>query len=614
LGVIVSVVTGTQDEPGWLRLRLDPGGLLYTAAAIVGGLNFMGAGLRALRDLRLDMNFLMSVAIVAAIVIGEPFEAATLAFLFSVAELLERYAMDRGRRAIADLLALTPERAERLLLDGESETVPIETLKPGDRVRVRPGGRIPADGRVIGGDSTADEATITGESLPQPKQPGNHVFAGTFNIDGSIDLEVTADAQHSIVARIVSLVRQAEARRAPVERFVQRFARVYTPLVTVVAVVVMFAPPLLGVGGGWLQWFVRGLTLLVIACPCALVIATPVTIVSALTSAARHGVIIKGGVYLETLGRVKSLATDKTGTLTTGRLAVEDVQVRGPVDRSIVLGRLAAAESRSEHPVAAAITTYAREHGIPADASVAAFSAVGGKGIRATVDGSALLAGTEELVGEEVAKRWGPTPAGSTRIFVTSSDGADAVVQLSDQIRPDAPAVIQALHRLGIRPIVMITGDGKDAARKVAAGAGIDDVRARLLPEEKVAVIRALREQHGSVAMLGDGVNDAPALAEANVGIAMGAAGSPASIETADVALMSDDIAKLPYAIALARRAHRTIRFNIALALGLKGLLAVGAVAGFVSLALAVLVGDMGASLVVILNALRVARTSHRVE
>jgi Cd2+/Zn2+-exporting ATPase len=599
-------VTRTPDQAGWLAVRLDAAGLLYTAASIVGGTNFFGAGLRAARTLRLDMNFLMSAAIVAAILIGEPFEAASLAFLFSLAELLERYAVDRGRRSIARLLELAPERADRLLADGTIQTVPVDALRVGDRVRIRPGDKVPADGRVLTGASAINEATITGESLPREKTEGSPVFAGTLNVEGSLDVEVTADAAHSTLARIVQLVREAESRRAPVEEFVKRFARVYTPAVTIMAVLVMIGPPLIA-GAPGLEWFVRGITLLVIACPCALVIATPVTVVSALTSAARNGVLIKGGQHLEALGSLRALAIDKTGTLTTGALRVADFQTNGAAPEQL-LQRVTSLEARSEHPIAQAIVRYAEERGIQPEARVEAFTAVPGRGVRGRVRGVDLAIGTEALVHPRVVQEWGGPEPGALSIYVEAGDGAHGAFTLEDQIRGPATAVVRRLHRLGIRPIVMLTGDAAAAAQVIAAAAGVDEVRWRLLPEQKVETVRELRTRFGTIGMLGDGVNDAPALAAANVGLAMGAAGSPATIETADVALMGDDLNKLPYAVRLARQARRTIRFNIGLALGLKLVLAAGAVLGVVSLALAVLVGDMGGSLAVTGNALRLAR------
>lgn len=604
-GLLAGYLSPTESHPGWLAIRLDTAGILYTVASAVGGLNFFGSGLRAVRTLRLDMNFLMSAAIVAAILIGEPFEAATLAFLFSFAELLERYAVDRGRRSIAKLVELAPEKADRVINGGQIEQVEVHALKVGDRIRVRPGDKIPADGKVATGASTVNESTITGESLPIGKKPGDAVFAGTLNLEGSLDIEVTVEASQSTIARIVQLVRQAEMNRAPVEEFVKKFARIYTPIVTVVAVGIMAIPPLLG--GSGLEWFTRGLTLLVIACPCALAIATPVTVVSALTSAARHGVLIKGGQHLEALGQTRALAIDKTGTLTTGQLSVTSFRASDEKLVKTLLEQVASLEARSEHPIADAIVRYATEQGMQVDLGLGTFEALLGKGIRGRFGDVDVLVGTEELVPPGVVAQWGAGEPGSIQVFVSSSTGLSGVFQLADRLRPTAPAVIDRLHQLGVKPIVMVTGDGESAAQKIARMAGVDEVHFRLLPEEKVTIVQKMRVAHGSVAMMGDGVNDAPALAAATVGIVMGAAGSPAAIETADVALMADDLDKLPYAFQLSRRARRTVRFNIGLALGLKLVLAVGAVLGMVSLAVAVLVGDMGGALVVTANALRVA-------
>lgn len=609
-GALVSLGSGAPDQAGWLRLRLDLAGVLYLASCAVGGSNFFGAAIRAVRTLRLDMSFLMSAAIIAAVLIGESFEAATLASLFSLAELLEQFAVDRGRRSIARLLELAPEVAERLLADGTTESVAVDVLRVGDRVRVRPGGKIPADGRVVGGASSVNQATVTGESLPVSKRVGDQVFASSLNAEGALDVEVTADAEHSTLARIVQLVKEAESRRAPIEEFVKRFARVYTPAVTALAVVVMVVPPVLGMGGG-LDWFVRGLTLLVVACPCALVIATPVTMVSAITSGARHGVLIKGGIHLESLARIRALAIDKTGTLTLGRLTVTEFRVDPAEARETLLGQLLAVQQLSEHPVAAAIVDYARREGVAPSGVVGDFAAAPGRGVEARLDGHWIRVGTEELVGADIASHWGSTVPGTIRTFVGTDTGVSAMFELRDQVRDSAARVVRRLHQLGIRPVVMLTGDAEAAAGEIGRATGVDEVRFRLSPEEKVVAVREMRARYGAIGMLGDGVNDAPALAEANVGLAMGAAGSAAAIEAADIALLADDLTKVPYAIRLARRARTTIRVSIGIALGLKTLLAVGAVLGLVSLPVAVLVGDMGGSLAVTLNALRVAATRH---
>jgi Cd2+/Zn2+-exporting ATPase len=606
LGLSVSWVTQVPDQPGWLKIRLDLAGLLYAAASAVGGANFFGAGVRALKALRLDMNFLMSAAIIAAILIGEPFEAATLAALFSLAELLERFAVDRSRRSVAMLLEMAPDQAERIRSDGTTETVPASALRVGERIRVRPGHRIGADGRVAAGNSAVNEAAITGESVPKAKAPGDQVFSGSLNTEGALDIEVTADAGHTVLARIAELVRAAESRRAPIERLIQRFARVYTPAVTLLAVVVIAIPPLVGLGDR-LEWFVRGITLLVIACPCALVIATPVTVVSALTSAARHGVLIKGGEHLERLGSIKALATDKTGTLTKGELEVTSFEALPESHSETLLRRIVTIESRSEHPIAKAIVRFGDGRGIRPAAHVRDFKAFPGRGVLGEADGVKIAVGTEELVGKTEAACWGALDPASIWVFAKADTGSSARISVADAVRPEAKALVDQLHQLGVGPVVLLTGDQQGPAEAIGRAVGVDLIRARLLPEEKVAAVSALRARYGSVAMIGDGVNDAPALAEASVGIAMGAAGSPAAIETADVALMADDLTRVPYAIRLSQMARSTARFNIAVALGLKLTLAVGAVLGVVSLAVAVLVGDMGGSLLVILNSLRMA-------
>jgi Cd2+/Zn2+-exporting ATPase len=452
-----------------------------------------------------------------------------------------------------------------------------------------------------------NEASLTGESVPVAKRVGDAVYASTGNRDGFLEIEATTDPGDTALDRIVKLVRQAQARRAPIEQSIQQFARYYTPAVTVLAALTMTVPPLLG-WGTWLDWFVRGLTLLVVACPCALVIATPVTVVSAITSSARNGVLIKGGEYLEALGGTCAIAFDKTGTLTLGQLEVTDVIPLDNGSPEAVLALAAAVETRSEHPIAKAIVERAR--GTRSGPEVKEFQARPGRGILARVDGSEVRVGTPDLFPgmDRPPEMRELERAGKTVVLVGRDGRFVGMIALADTIRPEAPDVVRRLRHLGMHEQVMLTGDQEWVARAVAAELGIDEVRATLLPEEKVAAVEELERRHGGVAMLGDGVNDAPALAAASVGIAMGGIGSPAAIETADVALMADDLAMLPYAVRVARLARRLVRFNIALALGLKLLLAVGAVGGVVSLLVAVLVGDVGASLTVTLNAMRLAR------
>jgi len=596
---------------------LDPAGLLFLAGAFVGGLNFFAKGVRSARSLRLDMNFLMTVAILGAVMIGEPLEAAAIAFLFSLAELLEHSAVVRARNSIDELLRLAPETACVVDDDGAERVVPTSDLRAGQRVRVRPGEKIPIDGVVRDGESAVDQANVTGESVPVRKSLGDVVYGSTLNTEGYLEVEATTDAGDTTIERIARLVREAQGQRSPTEQFVKTFARYYTPIVTGLAVAVMIVPPMLGFGAN-LTWFVRGLTLLVIACPCALVIATPVTIMSALTAAARNGVLIKGGEYVEAFGATCAIAFDKTGTLTLGRLEVTDVI---PVSQSDAdfLRLVASAERGSEHPIARAVVAHARDvlpdlgDGLPLES----FRAHPGLGVSARLDGLPLVVGTEELLrqtgaddlDESLRERFDAREREGKTVMVASLDGSViGLVALSDTLRPEAAGVLAQLRKDGVHHQIILTGDQPYSAQAVGAAVGADRVLAKLKPAEKVEAIRRLSEAHKYVAMLGDGVNDAPALASADVGIAMGGAGSPATIETADIVLMGDDLAMLPYARRVSRMARSLVRFNIAFALGLKALLAIGAVGGFVSLLVAVLVGDLGASLAVTLNAMRLGR------
>lgn len=605
-GSTLALATGEPDVAGWFRLRLDAAGVLLTIGALVGGWNFLPKGLRAARTLRLDMNFLMTVAIGGALLIGEPIEAAAIAVLFSLAELLEASAVTRARRSIEELLRLSPDRATVVRGDGSESVVDASALRTGDRVRVRPGERTPIDGVVAAGESEVDESTVTGESVPVPKRLGDSVFAGTIPLGGFLEVTATTDAGDSTLDRIVRLVRQAQSQRAPIEKFVDRFARRYTPAVTALAAATMLVPPLLGWGSG-LEWFTRGLTLLVVACPCALVIATPVTVVSALTTAARHGVLIKSGEHLEALGGACAMAFDKTGSLTHGRLQVTDIVPVDEADAKEVLALAAAVEARSEHPIGRAIAALAKDVALP---DVTEFQARPGRGVVGRVGGREVKVGAPLLFPyvELPTAMVSLEGQGKTVVLVGIDGRIVALVALADTLRPEAPAVLKELARLGVHEQVMLTGDREVVARPHADRLAITDVRASLLPEGKVEAVRALASRHRGVAMLGDGVNDAPALAAATVGIAMGAAGSPAAIESADVALMADDLVMLPYALRVARLARRLVRLNIALALGLKLFLAVGAVTGTVTLMVAVLVGDVGASVAVTLNAMRLGK------
>lgn len=601
-------------------------GLFFILAAVVGGWNFFPKGIRSVRALSLDMNFLMTVAIVGAAGIGEYLEAGAIAFLFSLAELLERFSVDRARRSIESLLDLSPEMATVVSGDDEVRRY-VEDVVPGDLVVVRPGERIPVDGVVEGGGSAVDQSPVTGESMPVDKGEGDEVFAGTVNGEGHLRIRVDKAAEDTTLARMIHLVEEAEGRRTRSERFVERFARWYTPAVTVGAVLVAAGPPLL-VGAPFGEWFVRGLTLLVIACPCALVISTPVAVVSGVTAAARNGVLIKGGVHLEAMGEVEVVAFDKTGTLTRGHPEVVDIVPApgGRVTEFDVLGSAAAVERYSEHPLARAIVRAAKAR-MPAGVGhasttnpsskaegqpdVEAFESIRGLGVRARLDGRECQVGQPELfedlagLDDEIHRL---RREGKTVVCVGPPERTHGLLALADRPRPAAARAVAALRKAGVKHIVMLTGDNVETALSIAREVGIDEVRAGLMPEEKVRIVEELEATAGRVAMVGDGVNDGPALAAASVGIAMGAAGSDTALETADIALLGDDLSKLAYLYRLSHRGRGIIRQNIAASIALKGGLAIGVPLGLVSLIVAVIVGDMGASLAVTGNSLRLAR------
>ncbi|HEX6925409.1 MAG TPA: cation-translocating P-type ATPase [Longimicrobiaceae bacterium] len=594
--------------------------VLALAAVLTGGWRVFPRGWQALRQGALDMNFLMSVAAVGALVIGAYEEGGSLMFLFAVAQLLEARSMGRARNAIRRLMELAPAQAV-VIRDGEEVRVPPDRVRPGEVVLVRPGARIPVDGEIVAGASSVNQAPITGEWIPVGKGVGDEVFAGTLNGEGALEIRSTRLASDTTLARIIHSVEEAQATRAPSQTFVDRFAHVYTPLVVGGAVLVGILPPLFGLGV-WGEWGYRALVLLVVACPCALVISTPVTVVSALAGAARRGILIKGGLHLENAGRVRAVALDKTGTLTRGEAAVVDVVALDGEDPNDMLALAASVEARSEHPLARAILRHAVSRGIALRAARDA-SAIVGRGVRAQVDGEEVYAGSARLFEEHGAL---PAPArrlldelstrGQTAVLVASRPVGHrtpprlrGVIALADEPRPEAADALRELHRAGIRQVVMLTGDHPGTARAVAdalgrPGRGLDGVRAGLLPHDKVAAVRELRREHGMILMVGDGVNDAPALAAADVGVAMGAAGTDVALETADIALMSDDLSRLSTTIRLARRAERIIRANIAFALVTKAAFVLLGLLGYATLWMAVL-ADMGASLLVVLNGLR---------
>ncbi|WP_286293378.1 heavy metal translocating P-type ATPase [Methylomarinovum tepidoasis] len=562
----------------------------------------------ALLRLRPDMNLLMTMAVAGALVLGEWFEAATVTFLFALALTLERWSVERARRAVTALLETAPETARVRAADGRIQVIPVEEVQVGMRVVVPPGEKIPVDGRVVAGHSSVNQAPITGESLPVPKAPGDEVFAGTLNGEGLLEVAVEKPAGDTTLARIIRLVAEAQERKAGVEQWVERFARRYTPAVFLAALLVWTVPPL-ALGMPWTPWFYRALVLLVIACPCALVISTPVSLVAALARAAREGVLVKGGVFLERSAGVALMAFDKTGTLTLGEPQVVQV-IPLAIDDAELLALAAALESGSTHPLAQAICRYAEARRI-SPLPVERLQVLPGRGISGSIDGRAYWLGSLRLARERVT-RWPqeltlpPQAEAGTVVALGREDRLLGLVVLSDRPRPEAVQVVDALHRLGIR-CAMLTGDHRCVAEHIARDLGIEEVHAELLPEDKVRVVEQLAREYRSVAMVGDGINDAPALARADVGIAMGAIGSDAAIEAADIALMSDDLRHLPWLVRHARRTLWIVRENITFALGVKAVFALLAMLGQATLWMAV-AADMGASLLVVANGLRLLR------
>lgn len=581
----------------------------YLAAVVFGGRFIIVKAWYAARSLRPDMNLLMTVAVLGAMVIGEWFEAATVTFLFALSLALESWSVGRARRAIAALLDLAPPVVRLLRPDGAEATVAVAEVEPGDRFIVSAGERIALDGRVVAGSSSVNQAPITGESVPVEKEVGGDVFAATINGDGTLTVEATKVAEDTTLARIIRMVEEAHSRRAPSEQWVERFARMYTPAVMALALLVCLVPPLF-FGGAWHEWFYRALVLLVIACPCALVISTPVSIVAALAASARSGVLVKGGAYIELPARLKAIAMDKTGTLTRGEPEVVRVMPFNRHSEAELLARAAALESRSTHPLARAVLRHAEEKGVrvvPAED----VQVLKGKGLTGRFDGDMYWLGSHRYVVERgkdepyIARAADDLERdGKTVIMVGNERHICGLIAVADTIRPEARDVVAQLHAAGIARVIMLTGDNRATAEAVAREAGIDEVHAELLPEDKLAKIDEMVKRFGFIGMVGDGVNDAPALARANLGIAMGAIGSDAAIETADVALMADDVSQLPWLVRHSKRTLAIIRQNIGFSLGVKAVFVVLTFVGIASLWGAI-AADMGASLLVVLNGLR---------
>ncbi|MFG7104958.1 heavy metal translocating P-type ATPase [Burkholderia pseudomallei] len=619
---VAGVAAAASEAATWLQLPVWLAAALALAAVATCGLGTYRKGWIALTNGNLNINALMSIAVTGAMAIGQWPEAAMVMVLFTVAELIEARSLDRARNAIQSLMRLAPDTVTLRQPDGTWQPVDAAQVALGAIVRVKPGERIGLDGEIVAGRSTVNQAPITGESLPVEKTEGDAVYAGTINEAGSFEYRVTAVASNTTLARIIHAVEEAQGAKAPTQRFVDSFARVYTPIVFAIALVVAIAPPLV-LDGAWRDWIYRALVLLVIACPCALVISTPVTIVSGLAAAARRGILVKGGVYLEQGRRLAWLALDKTGTITRGKPVQTDFEMRAAdVDAALVRGLAASLAARSDHPVsqavAAASAAQAGAGGVPrakpaSFADVADFEAIPGRGVRGKIDGVPYWLGNHRLVEEldcctsalearlDELERQGKT-------VVMLIDGARVLglFAVADTVKDTSRAAVAELHALGIKT-AMLTGDNPHTAQAIAQQVGIDDARGNQLPQDKLAAVEALAAGGRAVGMVGDGINDAPALARADIGFAMGAMGTDTAIETADVALMDDDLRKIPAFVRLSRATHRVLVQNIAFALAVKAVFVGLTVAGMGTMWMAVF-ADAGASLIVVGNGLRLLR------
>lgn len=584
---------------------------VYSFALIAGSWYVLPKALNAMRRLKPDMNLLMTIAVIGAVLIDEWLEASLVAFLFSLSLVLESWSVGRARRAVEALLDLAPPTV-RVLREGTAVETPAEEVPLGALFLVKPGDRIPLDGEVVRGTSEVNQAPITGESVPVLKENASPVFAGTINGDGALEVRSTKTAGDTTLAHIIKLVGSAQAKRAPSEQWVEKFARYYTPIVFASAILVFLVPPLL-FQGSWSEWTYRALVLLVIGCPCALVISTPVSIVAALTSAARNGVLIKGGAYVEAPARLKAIAMDKTGTLTEGRPRVTQVLPEPGIGHRELLEIAAAMESQSDHPLARAIVDHSREKNIQPRAAKT-FTAIQGKGATATIHEKTYWLGSHRYLedrGEETSEIHDRleqlASSGQSVVVIGDDKKVIGMITLADALRKESVQTVSDLRAAGIEHVVMLTGDNRPTAESVAKAAGVTEVFSELLPRDKVDCVEALVKKYGQVAMIGDGVNDAPAMARATLGIAMGAVGSDAAIETADIALMSDDLSKVPWLIRHSQRTVSIVRQNITVSLAVKAVFVVLTFAGIASL-WAAIAADMGVSLLVIFNALRLLR------
>mgnify|MGYP001770233114 CR=1 FL=1 len=592
--------------------------LLFAAAIVIGGYSLFKVGFQNLLHFEFDMKTLMTVAIIGAAIIGEWAEGAIVVILFAISESLERFSMDRARQSIRSLMDIAPKEA-LVRRNGQEMMIHVDDIAVGDIMIVKPGQKLAMDGVVVNGYSAVNQAAITGESVPVEKTVDDEVFAGTLNEEGMLEVKVTKLVEDTTISKIIHLVEEAQGERAPSQAFVDKFAKYYTPIIMIIAGLVAVVPPLL-FGGSWGTWVYQGLAVLVVGCPCALVISTPISIVSAIGNAAKKGVLIKGGIYLEEMGALKAIAFDKTGTLTKGIPVVTDFKViNNQGNAKEMLSIITALEYRSQHPLASAIMKKAEEENIPYDVIVDDFSSITGKGIKGTINGTTYYIGNPKLFenlsvdfnNEQDQLVKSLQNQGKTVMVVGTEKEMLAVIAVADEVRESSKEIIQKLHQLGIKKTIMLTGDNKGTANAIGGHVGVTDIQAELLPQDKLEFIKQLRSKYGNVAMVGDGVNDAPALAASTVGIAMGGAGTDTALETADVALIGDDLRKLPFSVKLSRKALTIIKQNITFALAIKFIALLLVVPGWLTLWIAIL-SDMGATLLVALNGLRLMRVKER--
>ena len=590
--------------------------LLFVASMLIGGLSLFKVGFQNLLRFEFDMKTLMTVAVIGGAIIGEWAEVSVVVILFAISEALERFSMDKARQSIRSLMDIAPKEA-LVRRKGQEMMVHVDDIAVGDIMIVKPGQKIAMDGMVVSGYSAVNQAAITGESVPVEKAVDDEVFAGTLNEEGLLEVEITKLVEDTTISKIIHLVEEAQGERAPSQAFVEKFAKYYTPIIMIIAALVAVVPPLF-FGASWETWVYQGLAVLVVGCPCALVISTPISIVSAIGNAAKKGVLIKGGVYLEEMGALKAIAFDKTGTLTKGVPVVTDFNVLNKqVDENEMLSIITALEYRSQHPLASAIMKRAEEANISySDVVIDDFSSITGKGIKGTVDGTTYYIGSpklfKELSNSSFDKNLEKKVAtlqnqGKTAMVVGTDKEILAIIAVADEVRESSKEVIQKLHQLGIKNTIMLTGDNKGTANAIGSHVGVKEVQAELMPQDKLDYIKQLKSEYNNVAMIGDGVNDAPALAASTVGIAMGGAGTDTALETADVALMGDDLRKLPFTVKLSRKALNIIKANITFAIAIKFIALLLVIPGWLTLWIAIL-SDMGATLLVALNSLRLMR------